>query len=243
MGRPLEDVWRMKMLLSVCFSPFLRVFAFISVCYADAESVFGSAARTGQPGKFRGVLKSGKRKIESLKAGAWEASAPPESGDRGNLKMRQEKVEELAFRVVGDMGGAFTMALGYVGDRLGLFRAMAGVGPMTSEELAAKTQLNERYVREWLRAMVAAEYLDYEPVSRKYVMNEEQTFVFGNEDSPMFVGGAFLFTAPSIYNVPKIMEAFRKGGGIPYTEIGDEIPEAIERFFRPGSFISLSRTG
>lgn len=132
------------------------------------------------------------------------------------------------------MGGAFTMALGYVGDRLGLFRAMAGAGALTSEELAAKTGLNERYVREWLRAMVAAEYVDYRPESRKYVMTEEQEFVFGNEESPMFVGGAFHFTAPSIYNTPRIIEAFRKGGGISYADIGDEIPEAIERFFRPG---------
>lgn len=148
--------------------------------------------------------------------------------------MDDKKIEELAFRVVGDMGGAFTMALGYVGDRLGLFRAMAGVGPVTSKELAAKTELNERYVREWLRAMVAAEYINYDTTSTKYVMTEEQAFVLADEDSPMFVGGAFHFTTPSIWNVPRIMDAFQKGGGIPYSEIGKEIPEAIERFFRPG---------
>ena len=82
--------------------------------------------------------------------------------------MNQEKVHELAFRVVGDMGGAFTMALGYVGDRLGLFRAMAGAGPLTSEELAAKTALNERDVREWLRAMVAADGQHPVPSSREH---------------------------------------------------------------------------
>ena len=148
--------------------------------------------------------------------------------------MNQKKVEELAFRVVGDMGGAFTMALGYVGDRLGLFKAMAGAGPLTSVELAKKTNLNERYVREWLRAMVAGEYIDYEAASSKYVMTDEQAFVLANEDSPMFVGGGFHFTVPSIYNVPKIIDAFRNGGGISYSEIGADIPEAIERFFRPG---------
>jgi len=148
--------------------------------------------------------------------------------------MNLKKVEELAFRVVGDMGGAFVMALGYIGDRLGLFKAMAGAGPLTSIELAEKTSLNERYVREWLRAMVACEYLDYEAASERYVMTAEQAFVLANEDSPMFVGGAFHFTAPSIQNTPKIMDAFRHGGGISYSEIGDEIPSAIERFFRPG---------
>jgi 2-polyprenyl-3-methyl-5-hydroxy-6-metoxy-1,4-benzoquinol methylase len=149
--------------------------------------------------------------------------------------MDGKKVEELAFRVVTDMGGAFTMALGYIGDRLGLFKAMAIAGKaLTSAELAASTGLNERYVREWCKAMVAAQYIDYDPETKKYLMTDEQAFVLANEDSPMFVGGGFHFTTPSISNVPKIMDAFRHGGGISYADIGDEIPEAIERFFRPG---------
>ncbi len=151
------------------------------------------------------------------------------------------KVEELAFRVVGDMGGAFIMALGYIGDRLGLYKAMDGAGPITSDELASKTGLNERYVREWLRSMVAAEYIDYDPESQRYSMSPEQAFVLSNEDSPMFVGGGFHFTAPSLLNVPRIMEAFKTGGGIPYSEIGEEIPPAIERFFRPGYINFLAR--
>ncbi|MFZ0213136.1 MAG: class I SAM-dependent methyltransferase [Candidatus Acidiferrales bacterium] len=148
--------------------------------------------------------------------------------------MNEEKAHEIAFRVVGDMGGAFTMALGYVGDRLGLFKAMAGAGQMRSPNLAARTQLNERYVREWLRAMVAAEYVDYDTNTDSYRMTEEQAFVLANEDSPLFVGGAFHFTTPSICNISKIVEAFQKGGGISYAKIGKEIPHAIERFFRPG---------
>ncbi|MEE9229137.1 MAG: class I SAM-dependent methyltransferase [Acidobacteriota bacterium] len=147
--------------------------------------------------------------------------------------MNEKKAEELAFRVVGDMGGAFTMALGYIGDRLGIFKAMVGAAPISSEELARRTNLNERYVREWANAMVAAEYLDYDPASREYIMTDEQAFVLANEDSPLFVGGAFHFTTPSLWNVPRIMDAFRKGGGIPYSDLGGEIPEAIERFFRP----------
>ena len=156
-------------------------------------------------------------------------------------ELNMKKVEELAFRVVGDMGGAFIMALGYIGDRLGLYKAMDGAGRITSGELSSKAGLNERYVREWLRAMVAAEYIDYDPKSQKYSMSSEQAFVLSNEDSPMFVGGGFHFTAPSLLNVPKIMDAFRNGGGIPYSEIGDEIPPAIERFFRPGYVNFLSR--
>ena len=155
--------------------------------------------------------------------------------------MNMDKVHEVAFRVIGDTGGAFTVALGYIGDRLGLFKAMAGAGPMSSAELAKKTQLNERYVREWLRAMTAAEYIDYDPATQKYSMTEEQAFVLANEDSPLFVGGALHFTAPSIRNVDRIAEAFKKGGGIPYNEIGEEIPHAIERLFRPGYLNFLAK--
>ncbi len=155
--------------------------------------------------------------------------------------MNMDKVHEAAFRVIGDTGGAFTITLGYLGDRLGLFKAMASSNPMSSTELAEKTHLNERYVREWLRAMVAAEYVEYDPASDKYYMTEEQAFVLANEDSPLFVGGALHFTAPSICNVDRIAEAFRKGGGIPYSEIGDEVPHAIERLFRPAYLNFLAK--
>jgi 2-polyprenyl-3-methyl-5-hydroxy-6-metoxy-1,4-benzoquinol methylase len=155
--------------------------------------------------------------------------------------MDDKKVGELAFRVIGDMGGAFTMALGYAGDRLGLFKAMRGAGSLSSEELARRTGLTERYVREWARAMVAAEYIDFEPETGRYRMTDEQAAVLSDEDHPMFVGGAFHFTTPSICNMPKILQCFRQGGGISYSEIGDEIPEAIERFFRPGYLHHLTQ--
>lgn len=148
--------------------------------------------------------------------------------------MNEQKIHDLAIRVVTDMGGAYTMALGYIGDRLGLYKAMAGAGPLTSAALAQKTELNERYVREWADAMVAAEYIEYDPATRRYTMTDEQAFVLATEKSPMFVGGAFHITTPSIWNVPKLIDAFRNGGGISYHEIGAEIPEAIERFFAPG---------
>lgn len=145
-----------------------------------------------------------------------------------------EKCGALAFRVVGDLGGAFTAALGYIGDRLGLFRALAGAGPLSSAQLADRTRLHERYVREWARAMVAAEYLDYDAAADRYLMTPEQESVLADEDSPFFAGGGLHLAAPSIGNVPRILEAFRHGGGIPYAELGEEIPLAIERFFRPG---------
>ncbi|HEV2298854.1 MAG TPA: class I SAM-dependent methyltransferase [Candidatus Acidoferrales bacterium] len=148
--------------------------------------------------------------------------------------MNPKKVEELALRVVGDMGGTFTMALGYIGDRLGLFKAMAGEGPMRSANLAVRTQLNERYVREWLRAMVAAEYIEFDVNTDMYWMSEEQAHVLVNEDSPMFTGGIFQLATPTVWNVPRIIDAFRNGGGIPFSEIGEDVCCGIERMFRPG---------
>src|SRR5439155_1397469 len=99
-----------------------------------------------------------------------------------------EWLQALATRIVGDMAASFSMALGHIGDRLGLFRAMKGAGPVASAQLAAKTALNERYVREWLKAMAASEYLDYDPTSDTYVMTAEQAYVLADDASPMSAG-------------------------------------------------------
>ena len=148
--------------------------------------------------------------------------------------MDQQKLEALASRVVGDMASSFTMALGHIGDRLGLFKTLAGAGPVTSAQLASKTGLNERYVREWLKAMVAAEYIDYDAQRGTFVMTPEQAFVLADDDSPMSAGGALQFTTPTVMNTPRILEAFRSGGGVAYAEMGDDVTEGIARFFGPG---------
>jgi SAM-dependent methyltransferase len=153
---------------------------------------------------------------------------------KGGPAMDQQKIEALAFRVVGDMAASFSMALGHIGDRLGLFKTLAGAGPVTSEQLASKTGLNERYVREWLKAMVAAEYIDYDPASGRFVMTPEQEFVLGDDASPLSVGGPLQFTTPTVLNTPKIMDAFRNGGGVSYAEMGEDVREGIARFFGPG---------
>ncbi len=147
--------------------------------------------------------------------------------------MQVEQAEQLATRVVNDMGGAFTMALAYIGDRLDLYRALQQAGPVSSAELAERAGLHERYVREWLRAMVAAEYIEYDPQTGRYLMTPEQAAVLADEDSPYFLGGGFQMTAPSIYNTPQVIEAFRSGGGVPYHEMSEDITCGIERVFRP----------
>lgn len=148
--------------------------------------------------------------------------------------MDHQKIEAMAFRVVSDMAASFSMALGHIGDRLGLFKTLAGAGPVTSEQVASKTGLNERYVREWLKAMVAAEYLDYDAATGRFVMTAEQEYVLANDDSPLSAGGPLQFTTPTVLNTPKIMDAFRTGGGVSYAEMGDDVAEGISRFFGPG---------
>jgi 2-polyprenyl-3-methyl-5-hydroxy-6-metoxy-1,4-benzoquinol methylase len=132
------------------------------------------------------------------------------------------------------MAASFSMALGHIGDRLGLFKTLAGAGPVTSEQLGAKTGLNERYVREWLKAMAAAEYVEYDPATDRFYMTAEQEYVLANDDSPASAGGPLQFTTPTVLNTPRIMEAFRHGGGVPYAELADDVTDGIARFFGPG---------
>ena len=146
----------------------------------------------------------------------------------------QNKVGAIAFKILNDMGGAFTTALAHIGDRLGIFATMNGAGPLTSQELADKSGLNERYIREWLNAMTTAEYIDYDPTTQKFSLSAEQSEVLSNENSPFFVGGGLQMAAPIIYRTPEIMQAFQNGGGVSYAAFGSDVMTGIERFFRPG---------
>jgi 2-polyprenyl-3-methyl-5-hydroxy-6-metoxy-1,4-benzoquinol methylase len=150
------------------------------------------------------------------------------------MTVNKDRVHDIVMRVVNDQAGAMAMALGYLGDKLGLFRCLYESGAMTSEELASQTGLNERYVREWLRAMVASEYVEFDERTESYHLDPEQSLVLADEESPTFLGGAFQMAMPTLYNVPRILDAFRRGGGVPYDEMGSDMCCAMARFFRPG---------
>jgi len=150
-----------------------------------------------------------------------------------------EKFQELANKMVGDMGVAFGAGLVLVGDRLGLYKSLAEKGPATSEELASRTGTFERYVREWLAAQAAAGYIAYDAVAQRYFMTEEQAMVFANEASPLFVPGAFEVAAAMIRDEPKITEAFRTGAGLGWGEHDTCLFRGTERFFRPGYAANL----
>jgi SAM-dependent methyltransferase len=149
------------------------------------------------------------------------------------------KFQELAEKMVGDMGVAFGAALVLIGDRLGLYKALAEKGPATSEELASRTGTFERYVREWLAAQASAGYISYDATAKRYFMNEEQAMAFANENSPLFVPGAFDIAAAMMRDEPKISEAFRSGKGVGWGEHDVCLFRGTERFFRPGYAANL----
>jgi hypothetical protein len=139
----------------------------------------------------------------------------------------------IAERVVEDVGGALTVGLAYIGLQLGLFSALAASGRTTSVALAQHLGLAERYVREWLRAMVASRYVEHDPEGGAYFMTSEQVAALVDEGARTFAAGAFQFALPSLLLTPRLLEVFRTGGGIPFGELPAEIPAAIARMHRP----------
>lgn len=146
--------------------------------------------------------------------------------------MDPDRIDRLIRQIQRDSGGAFISGLGYIGDRLGIFRAMAAAGPGDSVTLARATGLQERYLREWLRAMAAFGYVEHDPVGGLYGLSDEQRAVLVDETSPFFGAGTFQFTLPSLLHTEEIVAAFRDGGGVAYERLHPEIPESIDRMHR-----------
>src|SRR5208283_1892518 len=154
--------------------------------------------------------------------------------EKNAMAIDPEKFQHLANQMVGDMGVAFGAALVVVGDRLGLYKSLAEGGPATSDELASRTETFERYVREWLAAQASAGYISYDLTAKRYFMSEEQAMAFANENSPLFVPGAFEIVAAIMRDEAKITEAFRSGKGVGWGEHDAGLFRGTERFFRPG---------
>jgi SAM-dependent methyltransferase len=144
------------------------------------------------------------------------------------------KLEAFAGRMMGDLGAAVSASLVLLGDNLGLYKALATLGPSTSADLAAATNLSERYVREWLSAQAASDYLSYDATAGRFFMTPEQTAVFADEESPAFMAGGFEIVAAMVRDEPKIEAAFRSGAGVGWHEHHTCLFRGVERFFRPG---------
>jgi len=142
----------------------------------------------------------------------------------------REKVKAFAGQILSDIGTAVQGALSYIGDKLGIFKAMAAAdGPVTVEELADKTGLNARYLREWLGAMTAARYVDYDPATARYFLPPEHAAVLADENHPFFLGGFIQQSVPLASMAPRVAEAFRTGKGVAQNAYPPEMFEAMER--------------
>ena len=146
----------------------------------------------------------------------------------------QDKLHAFLGKVIGDFGAALSSGLVYIGQKLGLYQAMAGAGPLTPTELAERTGTVERYVREWLINQAASGYVEYDPVTGRYTLPAEQAAALTDETYPLYVGGGFYVIKAMLASQARIAEAFRKGGGVLWGEHDPDLFIGTERFFRPG---------
>ncbi|MER5426707.1 class I SAM-dependent methyltransferase [Streptosporangium roseum] len=151
--------------------------------------------------------------------------------------MDEARLQELVDRVVLDMGAAFGAATVVLGDRLGLWRAMAGAGPLSPGELARRTGTHERLVAEWLAAQAAAGYVSYDDGA--YTLSEEQATVFADDSSPVFMTGLAEVISSVHRDEAKIVEAYRGDKGLAWTDHDQALFSGTERFFRPGYAANL----
>lgn len=144
-----------------------------------------------------------------------------------------ERLEQFALKVATDRATAAAGALVYVGDRLGLWTALAASGPVTSTELAARTGYTERYLREWLATQSVVGYLTYDPETERFDLPVEHAAVFADPTSPAYQAGSFEANIAFFAATDRLVEAFRTGGGIPWGQHDARLYSGVDRFFRP----------
>jgi SAM-dependent methyltransferase len=154
------------------------------------------------------------------------------------MAINEDKLGAFLNRFVGDLGATVAAGAVVVGDRLGLYRALAD-RPQRPAELAASTGTAPRYVEEWLRGQAAGGYVEYDPASGRYSMTEEQAFALTDPDGPVFVPGAFQLALGTLRAEPEITEAFRTGDGLGWHQHDVDVFAGCERFFRPGYSANL----
>lgn len=142
--------------------------------------------------------------------------------------MDKEKVKLVADKVFRDMAGAMTAGMAYVGTRTGLFRAMHGKGPMRLGEVVRASALQPRYVEEWLKGMVCAGYLEYDPSAETFALPEEHAYFLASDGTDHFVGGLFAMVPVLLRVAPQVAQASEKGGGVSFEEFGPECVTAID---------------
>ena len=155
------------------------------------------------------------------------------------MAVNPDRLHEFLVKAVVDFGATFHAALVRIGDKLGLYKALAQGGPQTPAELAKKTGTSERYIREWLSNQAAGGYVSYDPAEKKFFLNDEQVFTMADENSPAFLPGAFQVALAAVKAEDHLTERFKTGEGMGWHEHHPELFVGTERFFRPGYAANL----
>jgi 2-polyprenyl-3-methyl-5-hydroxy-6-metoxy-1,4-benzoquinol methylase len=168
--------------------------------------------------------KAGQERIEA-KGFGMEAATPA---------VDEAKLEQFMGQAVTDMGAAMNGVLVLIGGELGLWKAMEGAGALTAAEVAERSGVRERYVREWLSAQAASGYVEYDADADTFTLPPEPAMAFANEDSPVYVLGGYHVISSGFKDREKIAERFRAGEGFGWHEHDPELFHGTEVFFRPG---------
>lgn len=158
-------------------------------------------------------------------------------------QLDEAKLNALVGKMLGDLGGAYSVPTVRIGFRLGLFDALYDGGPATAAELASRAGgLAERYVREWALSQAANGFATFDAATGRFSLTPEQAMVFAIKDSPVYMQGAFDLAAAMIEGEPKVEQAFRSGGGVGWGETGGCLFCAVGAFFRPGYVNNIVQT-
>jgi 2-polyprenyl-3-methyl-5-hydroxy-6-metoxy-1,4-benzoquinol methylase len=147
--------------------------------------------------------------------------------------MDKERAQRFMHKVIGDVGTALSAALVLVGDRTGLFRAMAGAGALTAEEVAQRSGVHLRYAQEWLGAMTCAGYVEHDPAADRFALPDEHAMYLTDPQSEAWLLGMFTGLPGLMAMAPRLAQAFESGGGVPFSEFGEALPLALEQMNRP----------
>jgi 2-polyprenyl-3-methyl-5-hydroxy-6-metoxy-1,4-benzoquinol methylase len=153
--------------------------------------------------------------------------------------INEDKFGALMGKALTDIGGAFSVLMAYVGDRLGLYQALKRHGPGTSAEIAAEAGLDERYVREWLSCVSASGHLEYDPASARFTLSPEAELIYAAEGDPRCLQGFFQAVKSAFDDEEKATEAIRAGRGLGWGERSPCCFCGTDRFFRPGYAVNL----
>ncbi|QOZ54476.1 SAM-dependent methyltransferase [Bradyrhizobium sp. CCBAU 53338] len=150
------------------------------------------------------------------------------------MEVNADRLNAFMGKMITEVGAAMNASLILLGDKLGLYRALAAKGPMNSAELAKATGTAERYVREWLASQAASGYVEYDAGSGKFSMLPEQAMALADQDSPVFLGAVGNVIAAAFLDEPKITDAFKSGKGVGWNRRSECLFCGTARFFRTG---------